>query len=301
VNPSGSVFADATTPTPKPPVSASVLKANAALSSAYKKEQDTLPKLADQLTKASGEVTNIQALITKAQSDGVDATILQNALATFQVQLGNAQNAYNNAASILSSHAGFDDSGTVTDPTAAHSTVVSAGKSEGDAQAILNQAVKDLHSAIASWHSRIEARVKADLKKDFDAKKDWSIVQSKNLDKANAAASQLQDYIARMSGKGMDVSGLQSALSTFQGQIAQAQTAHGQALSILSAHNGFSGGNVTDIKAARETVQTAGQALSQAHDLLVQSTTDLRNAIQAWKAAHPSVTEMPALPAPNNG
>jgi DNA repair exonuclease SbcCD ATPase subunit len=307
--PSGSVFADSSTPTPRASRTgggANAQNAGAALSSVYQKQQDALSKQADVLSKASGDVSKIQDMITKAQNAGVDSTQLQNALSTFQSQLTNAQNSHNNAASILSNHAGFDGSGNVTDPAAARNTLQSAGQAMRDAHTILSQAVKDLHSAFATWRTQMQAHIQDQLKKDLDKENAWAAEQSKNLDKANAAASQLQDFISRMSGKGIDIAALQSALSTFQGQIAQAQTAHDQALSTLGAHSGFSGGNVTDPKAAAQTLKDANQSLKSAMDLLVQATTDLKNAVQSWKVAHPQVSETPGAPvtetpATNNG
>ena len=127
----------------------------------------------------------------------------------------------------------------------------------------------------------------SNLTQAFQAEQSALSTQQANLAHAGDAVGKIQNLISQAQAKGLDTSALESALSTFQTQLATAQTSDGNAASILSAHNGFDGsGAVTDPGAAAATVQGAHQALSDARTVLTQATSDLKNAVQAWEAAN---------------
>jgi len=117
----------------------------------YQAEQNWLIQQQDNLNKTATVVTNVQNLIDKANGKGKNTTALVNALAIFQSQIATSQSSHNTAASILSTHSGFDANGNVIDRDAARLTVNSARQSLSDAHTLLWQAAHDLHQAVKEW------------------------------------------------------------------------------------------------------------------------------------------------------
>jgi hypothetical protein len=87
---------------------------NAFLKKDYQIEQNGLTKQQDNLNKTVTVVTNVQNLIAKANGEGKDTNALVNALATFQSQIATSQSSHNTAASILSTHNGFQQRSSVS-------------------------------------------------------------------------------------------------------------------------------------------------------------------------------------------
>jgi hypothetical protein len=122
------------------------------------------------------------------------------------------------------------------------------------------------------------------LKDAYQREQSWLSQQSDHLAKANGVAATVQAFIAKEQGLGLDTSELTAALSTYQSQVASAQSSHDTAGGILSNHAGFdANGNVTDADQARLTVTSARQALSDAHNMLVQASHDLRAALDHFR------------------
>ncbi|MGD0753293.1 MAG: hypothetical protein ABSA23_18065 [Anaerolineales bacterium] len=121
------------------------------LTVSYLDEQAWLTSQQANLNKATTVVTNVQNLITAAQANSLTTTLLSKALSTFETRLTGAQASGTAAAGILSTHAGFDASGNVTDPTAAATTVNTA---RTNLQAAHNSLVHsgDLLLALTLWH-----------------------------------------------------------------------------------------------------------------------------------------------------
>jgi len=122
----------------------------------YEREQHWLDLQADNLDHANEGVTRAQARIDGAASSalkgqGKDTAALEAALASIKEQVTAAQTAHDEAANILATHAGFDDSGKVTDREQARQTVRDAGDALRDAQLALKQARLDLLKAIHDW------------------------------------------------------------------------------------------------------------------------------------------------------
>jgi hypothetical protein len=111
--------------------------------------------------------------------------------------------------------------------------------------------------------------------------------QGVRLKAADTVISTTQDWINNLKAAGKDTSALESALATYQTQVASAQSNHNAAAAVLAAPAGFDGsGKVTNTKTALQTVINAGKPLRQAHLTLVQSTIDFRTAVQNWRAAN---------------
>ena len=128
---------------------------------------------------------------------------------------------------------------------------------------------------------------KAVLEKAFARENTASSAQAANLQRIAKLATTAQDWITKAQAKGWDVSDLQAALTTFNGQIANAQSLHNTAAGMLAAHAGFdASGKVTDPAGAAQTVKDARQSLKDAHGVIQQAAADLRSAIRTFRSAH---------------
>ncbi len=284
--------AQATQPTP--PASGG----SPALTKAFQAEQAFLARQATNLDNTANLVSKIQDLITKANGRGVDTSPLVAALAAFQAQVSEARSAHDTAAGILSTHAGFNADGSVSDPTLARQTVQDARWSLQSAATILKQATNDLHNAVKNWRNKVlDAARTAVLEKAFAAEQNRLGVQQSNLDKTGATVTRVQTLIDNAKARGEDTSALEAALATFQTQVSSARSAHATAAGILSNHEGFNpNGKVTDVTAAKQTVLDARQSLKEAADILTQAVRDLKTAVQAWRDAHPQAVPSTAVP-----
>jgi hypothetical protein len=121
------------------------------LTVSYLDEQAWLTGQQANLNLANTVVTNVHNLITVALANNLTTTLLSDALSTFQTRLTTAQASDSAAAGILSTHAGFDASGNITDPSAAATTVNTA---RTGLQAAHNSLVHsgDLLLALTVWH-----------------------------------------------------------------------------------------------------------------------------------------------------
>ncbi|MDR3572528.1 MAG: hypothetical protein P4L50_01585 [Anaerolineaceae bacterium] len=251
----------------------------------YKSEQSWLVVQQTNLDKSAGVISNVQALIAKANAAGEDTTMLVAALSVYQSQIAAAVNSHTIASSILAAHYGFDDLGNVTDPVTARLTVDDSHQALTDCMNVRVQAGKDLAKAISDWHKMEKNKdIDAWLKKDYQVEQNWLTKQQDNLNKTAAVVTNVQNLITKANGEGKDTTALVNALATFQSQIATSQSSHNTAASILSTHNGFDvNGNVIDRDAARLTVNSARQSLSDAHNLLWQAANDLHQAVKEWR------------------
>ncbi len=289
-----SAAAEAQATQPTPPAAGGT----PALTRAFQAEQAFLARQETNLGNTTNLVSKIQTLITNAQSKNVDTSALEAALSAFNAQVSEARSAHSTAAGILSTHAGFNADGSVSDPTLARQTVQDARQSLQSAATILKQAANDLRNAVKNWRSKIlDAARRAVLEKAFTAEQNRLGIQQSNLDKTGAVVTRVQTLIDSAKAKGEDTSALESALATFQSQIASGRSAHATASNILSTHDGFNpNGKVTNVTTARQTVLDARQALKEAGDILTQAVKDLRAAVKAWQGAHPQAAPTTAVP-----
>ncbi len=111
--------------------------------------------------------------------------------------------------------------------------------------------------------------------------------QANRLTFAGQITTDVQGWIDNLKAQGKDTSSLETALASFQSQIADAQTAHDQAASIMATHAGFDDqGNVTDRAQARDTLHQAATSLRSAHFSLAGASLDLRQAVFEWRQAN---------------
>jgi hypothetical protein len=251
----------------------------------YKSEVSWLATQQTNLDKTAAVITKVQTLISKAAAAGEDTTVLVAALAVFQSQVATAENSHTTASSILAAHYGFDDSGNVTNPVTARLTVDDSHQALNICRDVLLQAGRDLTKALNDWHKIEKIKdVNTLLKKDYQIEQNWLTKQQDNLNKTASVVTNVQNLIAKANGDGKDTTTLVNALATFQSQIATSQSSHNTAASILATHAGFdANGNIVDHDAARLTVNSARQSLSDAHNLLWQAANDLHRAIKEWR------------------
>ena len=95
----------------------------ARLEASYDKLVEWYNKQSAWMGKADTTVTQTQTMIDKATARGLDASAVQSALDTFAALYPDARVHNQEAGAILSTHAGFDDNGTVTDPAAVIATL----------------------------------------------------------------------------------------------------------------------------------------------------------------------------------
>ena len=92
-----------------------------------------------------------QTLIDKANAEGKDTYALVSALSVYKSQIGTAQSAHDSAAAILAAHAGFDDSGKVTDVETAHATLKSVRQTLKDGRESLRDGTREFRRAVRGW------------------------------------------------------------------------------------------------------------------------------------------------------
>lgn len=103
-------------------------------------------------TKAYGHLDEgfpkLQSKIDKAKAAGLDVTKVQAALDAVKKNLTTARPLYDQAKTIVDTHAGFDANGKVTDVTAAGATVKSLHDLRKQVKDIMGESLKTLRDAI---------------------------------------------------------------------------------------------------------------------------------------------------------
>ncbi|MEI7646310.1 MAG: hypothetical protein WCJ55_18725 [Chloroflexales bacterium] len=121
---------------------------NKALEQGYLRVQKSL-KLQDQhLTRLGTFADRVAADIAKVKAKGKDTTVVEQALDTFRQQLASARADWQTASGALSSHAGFDAQGKVTDAVAARATLKTARDAMVQVHKTMDGAAKALRTAL---------------------------------------------------------------------------------------------------------------------------------------------------------
>ncbi len=130
----------------------------------------------------------------------------------------------------------------------------------------------------------------AALTKAYQDDQNWFKAQHVNVGRADNVVTQVQALITAAKSDGITTGGLEAALDVFQAQLRTVKFSHATANVVLSAHKGFdNSGNVTNPVLAAQTVKDATQSLSDAHNVLVQSSSDMLTALTLW-AKHNNIT-----------
>jgi hypothetical protein len=121
------------------------------LEKAYQAEQKALETQARRLDRADKLSARVQTVIDNAKAKGKDTAKLAASLAAFNAKVSDAKTLHAKAARILSTHAGFDADGKVTDPAAARGTLVDARQALKDARQSLGGSLKELVNFVKEW------------------------------------------------------------------------------------------------------------------------------------------------------
>jgi hypothetical protein len=117
----------------------------------YQNELKILERQEITLERADKFAARIETLIAKLKENGKDTTELEAALAVFTGHMVVAGVSHDEAAQILSNHAGFDENGKVVDLALARETVRSAGEALRETHQTMREALVNLRDAVKKW------------------------------------------------------------------------------------------------------------------------------------------------------
>jgi DNA repair ATPase RecN len=149
-SPVTSALASSGTDTATPPVETAGRR-ETRLERLYQFEQNALQRGRKRLNQADTFAGRVQQFIDKMNAQGKDTSGLSKALADFNAAISTARGDLNNASAILTTHAGFDASGAVTDAQQALQTVKSAGKDLRDARQTMRKALIEMRNAVRQF------------------------------------------------------------------------------------------------------------------------------------------------------
>ncbi len=118
------------------------------LQMAYANAQVALKGQQNRIDLAKQIAANAQTFIDAQKANGKDTSSLDAALANYNAQFASAQTVHNQAGSVLSTHAGFDANGVVTDSTQAKQTLRSVRDYLRQAHTLIASSSQALHSAL---------------------------------------------------------------------------------------------------------------------------------------------------------
>jgi len=145
-------YADEGDPPPDAPASGERLIAE--LERCLRREREWLSAQAGHLARAGEGLQRAGELIEAAQARGVDTAELEALLDSAYSQLATAQSQHDEAAGILSTHAGFDDGGEVIDREQARQTCLDARQVLQDARQALvevRELAVEMREVVRKW------------------------------------------------------------------------------------------------------------------------------------------------------
>jgi hypothetical protein len=123
------------------------------LADAYKNLNNWLGIQQTNIGKLSDASGKLQDFINKAKANGEDTSSLEAVLADLNAKIPQSQGYHDQASSILGKHAGFDNSGNVTDEATARQTLQSAGDQLNNSEKINVALAQEVKNALQSWKS----------------------------------------------------------------------------------------------------------------------------------------------------
>jgi hypothetical protein len=119
--------------------------------------------------------------------------------------------------------------------------------------------------------------------------------QGDRLGNASIFLARVQTLIDKANQKGWDTAAVQAALNALGAVIPAIQAAHTPGAAILANHTGFdAAGKVLDRTSAVDTARSLAQVLKDTRSAMDGTGQALRNAIRAFRDAHPRLTTTPA-------
>ena len=115
------------------------------------------------------------------------------------------------------------------------------------------------------------------------------------LENASTFISRVQALIDKANGKGWDTSAVQAALNALAAVVPAVQAAHAPGAAIISGHAGFdANGKVLDRTTAIATAKSLAQVLKDTRIAMNGTGRALREAVRAFRDAHPRPNTAPA-------
>jgi hypothetical protein len=112
---------------------------------------------------------------------------------------------------------------------------------------------------------------------------------------SDAQISRIQTLIDKAAANGKEVSAIQAALDAFKAALKNAKPIYESIKGIVNSHQGFDvNGKVTDLEAAKSTVQGMHDKMLELKTTMDGSGKALRDAIKAFRDANRPSTPMPA-------
>jgi hypothetical protein len=124
---------------------------NAALARTYKLQQNRLKHQDVRLKNAEVYAGKIDQQVAKLKAKGQDTTALEQAVAAFRASIAQARAEWQQASAVLTTHAGFDDAGQVTNADQASATLKDAHSHMEQAHTIARTAYRSLHAAVVAY------------------------------------------------------------------------------------------------------------------------------------------------------
>jgi hypothetical protein len=116
--------------------------------------------------------------------------------------------------------------------------------------------------------------------------------EDNRLANASTFLARIQSLIDKAKGKGWDTSTIQAALNAFAAVIPPAQAAHEPGSAIIASHAGFdAAGKVTNRDLAIQTTNFLTKVLKDTRTAMNGTGKALRQAIRAFRDAHPRPTD----------
>lgn len=145
--------------------------------------------------------------------------------------------------------------------------------------------------------AELDSRIRTRLENQYQRLQNLLAKQAERVVKLPELSARVQTRIDALSAKGLDTSVLENALTTFAAAIPEIESLHQSAAAILSSHAGFGeDGKVTDVAAARGTLESAREAMRATHDALRSAVQALLQAMRDFRAANPPPTPAPTEP-----
>ena len=139
---------------------------NERLEKAWARQLQAYEKIGNAFADVDAHVAKFQERIDKAAENGKDVAALQSALDAYAAALRSAQPIYASMESIVTTHAGFDASGKVTDAEQARSTMEQMRAKMQEIKSAMDGTFKALREAMKAFR---EANKPAEPKTDRDS------------------------------------------------------------------------------------------------------------------------------------
>lgn len=288
----GGVLALGTSDPTTPPTSSTI--PDLRLEVAWAKLQAAHARLQVMFDFASQHTSDVQQLIDQAKATGQDVTAIQGALNQLEAAIQQAQPVLDGTTAVISSHAGFDDKGNVTDAATATQTVKDVAQDDMQIRSIVSPAQQAFQQALEAFRQAGGTAPNRTQAADLRLELAWARLQANHARMevlfgfSDQRTAEIQQLIDRAKANGKDVAGVQTALDNLEAAVKQAEPIFESATGDLASHQGFDGsGKVTDITSATQTVKDLASKNQQIGGIITPAEQALKQALQEFRQLNP--------------